>query len=253
MEPRVLPRGGRMLFGGQAKAGKTFVMLNLLRALVLGGEALGRPEWRCRPSRVLFIEKELGPYSLGERLRNIFAQDPPDALGPRFLCMSKPRGFSFSEPASVDWLRRIIKANEIDVLALDPISKLHAWNENDNSDMSRLIGVLEEVQDDRCAIIYSHHFGKPLRGRDAEDWDRLDPYNFRGSSKLGYDDPDALMTFWRRPGRLLATHDSWALDARLTLRHGEQPPDFLLHVNEQANGRVEWRGEPAPRRRRQAE
>jgi hypothetical protein len=240
IEPRILPKGGKMLFGAPTKTGKTFVAINLVKNLLLGTHPWGNKEWSCKPgNKVLFIEREVGPWGMGERLRNIFA-DVPEEIQKEFKIISMPLGLTFSSHDCVLYLKQLCADLGIDVLVLDPLNKLSHFNENDSSDILKLIDALDTVSDGRVATIYSHHFGKPMRGREAQDWDKLDHYNFRGSSRF-VDDADALLTMWRDPGKLVATHDSWKLQVRLTLRHGPSPDDFMFYVNEHNNGAVEYR------------
>lgn len=229
-----------MIFGGTTKTGKTFLALNLIKALLTGKHPWGNKEWSCKSgTKVLFIEREVGPWGMGDRLRNIFA-DVDEATQEAFKIISMPQGLTLSSSDCVQFLKKLNADLGTDVLILDPINKLHHWNENDASDMLRMIDAIDTIADGKIATIYSHHFGKPLRGKEAMDWDRLDHYNFRGSGRL-VDDADALLTVWRRQGKLMATHDSWKLDARLTLRHGPSPDDFMFYVNEHNDGGVEVR------------
>ena len=61
IEPAVLPKGAKMLFGGHAKIGKSFVMLELARSLALGKQPFAAPALRVpSPTKVLLLEQELG-------------------------------------------------------------------------------------------------------------------------------------------------------------------------------------------------
>lgn len=245
VEPRILPKGGKLIFGGTTKTGKTFVALNLIKSLLLGGHPWGNKEWSCQPGKVLFIEREVGPWGMGERLSNIFKGVDPKILEDHFKIITMPRGLSLTSGDCVKYLRQLCIDLATDTLILDPINKLHHWNENDSGDILHLIDALDNIAQGTVAIVYSHHFGKPLRGREAQDWDKLDHYNFRGSSRF-VDDADALLTMWREPGRLVASHDSWKLLGRMTLRHGPSPEDFEFNVNEHDDGAVEYRQGSAP-------
>ena len=240
IEPRILPKGGKLIFGGTTKTGKTFLALNLIKALLTGRHPWGNKEWSCKPgNRVLMIEKEVGPWGMGERLRNIFA-DVDEKTQEAFKIITMPLGLSLSSGECVQHLKALCNDLGTDVIVYDPINKLSHFHENDSSDILRLIDALDTVADGKVASVYSQHFSKPLRGKEAIDWDRLDHYNFRGSSRF-VDDADAILTAWRRQGKLVASHDSWKLDARLTLRHGPSPDDFMFYVNEHNDGGVEVR------------
>lgn len=241
-----------MIFGGPTKTGKTFLALTLIKSLLIGGHPWGNKEWSCKPkNKVLFIEKEVGPWGMGDRLRNIYA-DVDAETQEAFKIISMPLGLTFSSHDCVQYLKKLCNDLGTDVLILDPLNKMSHFNENDSSDILRLIDAIDTVADGKIATVYSQHFSKPVRGDAAKDWDKLDHYNFRGSSRF-VDDADALLTVYRRKGKLVASHDSWKLDARLTLRHGPSPDDFLFYVNEKNDGGVEVRPfepEEKPKRER---
>ena len=240
VEPKILPKGGKMIFGGMTKTGKTFLALNLIKSLLLGTRPWGNKEWSCKPgNKILFIEREVGPWGMGDRLRNIF-KDVDEATQEAFKIITMPLGLSLSSSDCVQYLKKLNQDLGTDVLILDPINKLHHWSENDSSDILKLIDALDTISDGKIATIYSHHFSKTPKGESYKDWDRLDHANFRGSGRF-CDDADALLTVSRRKGKLVATHDSWKLEARLTLRHGPSPEDFMFYVNEHNDGGVEIR------------
>lgn len=243
--PDILPRGGRMALHGQTKVGKTFAFVNLMVSLTLidGGKIFGHPEWRAQKARVLLIDRELGKYTLPKRLRGIIG--PADAqklAGSRVL--SRPLGFNLTDPSCVSWITTFCKDNGIDVVILDPIGRMSMFDLADITSTYRLQDVFDAIQGEKISVIFSVHDKKPPRGRESQNWDPLDVYNARGAGLV--EDADAILGLSRKPGRLVLSHESWALDCRLTLRHGESPGDFVLHVNEHGDGKVLYHGEKAP-------
>lgn len=243
LQPYLLAPGAKLLVGGQAKIGKTFLLLNMIRALVTGEPLFGNPEWVAKPSKVLFVEREVGPYIIGQRVKMVMGGAPSWAVdNEHFQILSQPRGFTLSKSDCMKTLASYADDNGINVVVLDPINKLHHYDENDSSQMLRLVESLEEALDGKRALIMSHHFGKPLRGQDAQGQDRLDPYNFRGSSRL-IDDVENMMTLVRNPGRLVPAWESWSWDVRFSGgRLGPLPEDFKLEFNRLNDGRVYYMG-----------
>lgn len=243
LHPYALCRGSKLVLGGPTKQGKSWILLNIIHALVFGEPLFGNSEWKAQKSRVLLVEREIGPYSIGERIKLVFGACPDWALRDSFGIISKPKGFSLSEPGCAKRLHEIIKGDGYDVCVLDPINKLHHWEENKSTDMLRLVDVLEDIIGERAGLIASHHFGKPPRGRDLENYDPLNPYNMRGSSRL-MDDADEFMIISRLAGRLVKDYESWKLDAAFAGgRHGPQPPPFQIKFNEHGDCKVKWAGE----------
>jgi RecA-family ATPase len=244
--PGLVPKSGKMLFGGAAKIGKSLIMLELARAL---GSGTSPFEWRKftveRPVRVLLIEQEIGEQGLRLRVERIFGAHP-EALRNVYY-VSKDPGLVLSEPSGRERLREYVRAARPEVLFLDPISKFHFYDENDPIEIAKLLKFLDELIEENASrgmsVIFSHHFRKgPATDLQRAGYDPLDPYNFGGSRKW-FDDPDALITLVRQKSFTNPQGErAWELRARIELRHDEPPPDALLHVNEYSNLRVIYQG-----------
>lgn len=58
-------------------------------------------------------------------------------------------------------LREIITRNQLDVVMLDPIAELHELEENDNVQMSKLMGMMRSVaRETKAAVLLLHHASK---------------------------------------------------------------------------------------------
>lgn len=247
IEPAVLPKGGMMLFGGYAKAGKSFVMLELARALALGVRPFGAPALSVpTPTRVLMIEQEIGPWGLQKRAQKIMAGESRELLQANFHGISQVRGLKFDNPDSskivADWVHKV----GAQVLFLDPIGRLHGYDENDASQINRLFHRLEEVleycKDQHLSLVFSHHFGKPIRDpRVKLDDDQLfSPYNFRGSSRW-YDNPDTLVTCNRIPADEAKMWKWWFIKSKWETRQGGEVPEYqVFSINKNNDLRVRY-------------
>lgn len=238
------------MLGGGPKIGKTFVVLAILKACFEGSSLFGKDGQFVRKSRVLLVEREIGPYALADRIRDTFGEQLRE-VGTDFQVLSKPRDFSLSNPRCVSGLTKFCKDEAIDLLLFDPINKLWHGDENNSAEMLRLVDSLEELQDGKIGLVASHHFGKPVRGQGVDKWDSLDSSNFRGSTRL-VDDADTLLMIQRIKGRLSPAWDSWRLKCRMMVRHSGTPEDFFLHFNEVNDRRMVWYAapgsqEPAPK------
>lgn len=221
--------------------------------MVAGEVPFGLPNWEpCKPLKVLLIEKEIGPYMIGDRMASIFRGLPRECTTDRFKIMSRPPGFYLSLADTRNQLKGIVKEEAIDVLLLDPINKLHFFDENDARQGLQLIDAIEQIQGESIGVVYSHHYKKPPRGRDLENYDPLDLYNIRGMARH-VEDADAVLTLDRLPGMIPGSRaeDSWVLEGKIILRHGPSPPDFVLHVNEFDDLRVHYIKERTVPERRQ--
>jgi hypothetical protein len=250
IEPAVLPCGGKLLFGGHAKSGKSFIMLELARSLALGVAPFNCPHLSTpHPVKVAILEQEIGPWGIQKRAKTILAGESRELLQANFHGVSQVRGLKLDTPGTVDFISDFCHKVGAQVLFLDPIGKMHGYDENDAAQISRLFSKIEEIimncKDLNLSIVMSHHFGKPLRDPRVElsDDQMFSPYNFRGSSKW-YDDPDTLVTCNRLPPDRELGHKWWYVKSKWETRQGEGPPEYLtFSVNRDANLRVVYEAE----------
>lgn len=246
IEPFVLPKRGMMLFGGEAKVGKSMVMLELCRALALGEPPFGVPDFLVpEPARVLLIECELGIYGLKDRAGQILKKDLQRLRDSKnFWYVSKDPYLSLSSKQGVEGIVRLVEEVKPNVLCLDPIGKLHTADENSNTEVAKILNRLERIQKtgeaQEMSLVISHHFGKPAKedSRFASASDGLSPYEFRGASKW-FDNPDTLVTM-KRVAEL--KNKAWRLRSRWTLRHGAGRPDILITINKYGTLEARYEG-----------
>ena len=238
----VLPRGAKMLFGGAAKMGKSWMGLSLGRALALGIPLYNIPDFIVpEPVKVLLIEQEVGPHELQQRIKPIFLGDDEEKLKTNFFVLSGFRGFRLDDARAEGFLCEQVHKLGINVVILDPIGKMHFFDESDNSQINRLFHTIDRIlsacTETGLSMVLSHHYGKPVKDPTL-DWDKLDPYNFRGASKF-YDDPDTLVTGFRQDG---PNENCWRIRTRWILRHAPPMPDNTLKFNYGGDLRVKTSG-----------
>jgi RecA-family ATPase len=72
----LLPKRGVLLFGGLEKIGKSFIGLEVARALSTGTPLFGYPDFVVEEkARVLLVEMEVGEYGLQDRTRAVFGKE----------------------------------------------------------------------------------------------------------------------------------------------------------------------------------
>ena len=246
--PAVLPRSGKMLFGGQAKIGKSHLMMELARSLATASTPFCYPGFQVsEPARVLILEQELGEYGLQKRARLAYFGCHEETLRENLWYVSKNPDLKLDDALGQKIIRGLLDQVRPNVLILDPISKFHTSDENSNSDIARLLSeidrLISEYSDLGLAVILSHHFGKPIRDP-RYMVDPLDPYNFRGSSNW-YGDMDTLATV-HRMGQLSSAldYEAWRIRTRWISRHGEAPTrELLMSVNRYRDLRVRYERE----------
>ncbi len=165
------------VIGGPPKTNKTYLALDLALSVASSTAALGR-----------FTVHDPGPVLI------YMAEDAEAAIKERLSALCRHRGLEL--PAvplyvitastlrldlSTDQRRLldVLAAYQPTLLVLDPLVRLHALNENDAGEISRLLGYLRELQRSRhCSLLLVHHTrkggsgsGQHLRGSgDIHAW-----------------------------------------------------------------------------------
>jgi len=124
----------------------------------------------------------------------------------------------------VELFERDIEDYRPNIVALDPISKFHTGEENDNTTVARLADTLDRFvaryKQENLSFILSHHFRKPQMG-EGRVVDPLSPHNFRGAGRW-FAEADTVTTFHRPepPSDTVRGTPGWRVRSRWTLRHG---------------------------------
>ncbi len=194
-----------MILGAPPKSYKSLLALNLVYDLASGLDPLSGLE--TAPKRILYIEQEIGLYSLSRRMAQIAGAADGGAraaaLAGENLHFHSGRGLMLSGSE----IRSVIGAAKPDIIVLDPLRKFHAFDENKSEDALRVNQLIQSVQGESGVIII-HHAGKRKEGRPALDFE-----NLRGSSEF-FADCDSALMLQRQPN---------GLTVQPVLRHGPEP------------------------------
>jgi RecA-family ATPase len=157
------------VIGGQWKAWKTWLELELAIAIVTGRDAFGRfpvPD----PGPVILVLEESGREALHRRLGALArgnAIAPVDLVDLHFSSNRRVR------LDDLEWqkrLREAVETIEPRAVFLDPLARMKApgRNENEQMEMAPLLDFMRFLRDEGgCAVVFVHHTGhegKHLRG-----------------------------------------------------------------------------------------
>ena len=202
-----LPRSTVGLLVAEGGTGKTMLALRLAMAVAGGRDLFGIP---TRQGKAVLLGLEDPEDVLRRRTKSIYdaeaeefdaAKGSAHLYGPsyvtygnnlrqRFIC----RSLVGSELHLVrtgsggveqgEWIERLTDAlkdvGQVELLVLDPLSRLHGLEENDSSVGTALINAAERIaQEIGCAVLITHHTGKDNSRKRATD-----SYAARGTSAL---------------------------------------------------------------------
>ncbi len=168
LEPEVIPgvlrQGHKMMVSAASKAGKSFLMTELAVALSEGLDWLG---FKCRKSRVLYVNFEIDAPSFMHRVKDVFSAYGTSASGNN-LQIWNLRGKSMSMSSNEEkkgfdskLIKRVVKDGHYDAIIIDPIYKVLDGDENSASDIRKFCNSLDLVCEmTGCCAIYVHHHSK---------------------------------------------------------------------------------------------
>jgi len=174
---KIIGVGEKAMIAGSSKAGKTITLINLAKAVSEGTQWLG---FQCFQGKVLYLNFELSPARLRERLSAMGGvNENVDFLNFR------------GSDVTWEWLKKNLEEikGSYKLIILDPIYKmLGDLNENDNSEVAKLLNHIEQIATRMgAATIFAHHFSK---GNKAFS-NQLDRASGAGTWAR---DPDAIIT-----------------------------------------------------------
>lgn len=146
----LIPRDGLALLVGRPKSGKSFMLLQLARAVSEGKPFLGKSTQM--PRRVLYLALEDGERRIHKRLQAISWR--PTKVD--FVC----EGFGLSDDG-IAWLRE--RSKDVGMIIIDTLNTASQgrFDENDNAEMGDLFRKLGEIaHGSQIPIIISHHAKK---------------------------------------------------------------------------------------------
>ena len=183
----VLRIGHKMLLSGPSKAGKSFLLINLCICLSEGWPWLG---FKCRRSRVLYVNLELDDASCFNRFADMysaFERRGYRGVNMRDIDVWNLRGLAQPMDKLLPKLVRRVKKRNIDVVVVDPIYKVQSGDENSAGEMAQFSNLFDALaREGECSVIYCHHHSKGFQGG-KRSIDRAS-----GSGVFGRD-PDAIL------------------------------------------------------------
>lgn len=211
-----------MQITGQTKHNKSFFVTNLALSLASGMPLNIRdPDGPVFPvykkNRVLYMENEIGDFSLHDRLTKRVVTDEERTV-PLYI-RTRDLHLKLDTDAGYEALSKEIIATQPDVVILDPLARFHNAEENDEQAMGKILDQMKKWLDAfGISLIFVHHKGIP-----NADAPRHGSYSGRGSSKIG-DSVDTTIEVTRCPG----DKKTPILELRFELRNAPDPETHWL-------------------------
>ena len=218
----LLREGHKMLISGPSKAGKSYMLIELVIAVAEGRKWLN---WQCSQGRVLYINLELDRASCLHRFSDVYRELgwKPGHLKDIDIWNLRGRSVPMDKLAPM-LIRRAAKHN-YKAIIIDPIYKVITGDENSADQMAQFCNQFDKVCTELgCAVIYCHHHSKGAQG-DKKAIDRA------SGSGVFARDPDAVIDLIQleTTEELMAQQENKGLCAACRSfleKHLEEEPDL---------------------------
>lgn len=232
----VLPLKGKMVLGGDPKANKSYIALNIGLDLAQGKNIFsamyksGTPVLPVtRRHSVLYVEQEIGERGLRERLKPMVAT-PGDIP---FYIKTRDMGMRMDTPQGRTAIQAEIEQCRPEVVILDPLAKFHLSDENSAQQMGAIMRVGDHwVENYNVAIVYIHHTSKENFEHVRRGGARL-----RGSSVI-FADVDTFIEVSRKSA---AHHKEPVIELGFEVRQAE--PLHPIFIKRLSSGLCEYLGD----------
>ena len=180
----ILRKGHKMLVAGPSKVGKSYLLQGLCVAVADGREWLG---FKCRKSKVAYVNLEIDKYSCLNRVREIYAAMGRELETEGNLVIWSLTGHTAPLDEMCDDLISDIQKYGYELVVLDPAYKILMGDENNATEMSRFFGELDKIcKETGAAVILCHHHSKGYQAN-KRSMDRA------SGSGVFARDPDAIL------------------------------------------------------------
>lgn len=168
---KVLIRGGIHFLSAPSSGGKSWVALDLCRAMTTGGQWLGRD---IPSGAVLYVDEEMGGQQAKDRTRRLRYQ-----RGTPFYYLGK-QGIKLHDPADVAFVCQECRSRSISLVVLDTLSGVRpGLKENEAEHVSQLRTVFNQIVATGATLLVLHHDRKGKADEDQPEHERM-----RGSGDL---------------------------------------------------------------------
>lgn len=232
----VLRVGHKMLLAAPSKAGKSFLLMELVICIAEGIPWLGL---KCKQGKVLYVNLELDSASCEHRFVELYKGLGIEPKNKGNIIIWNLRGRAVPMNKLTPSAIRRFKNENLAAIIIDPIYKVITGDENNATEMSVFCSYFDRLAlDCNCSVIYCHHHSKGATSKYANAVDRS------SGSGVFARDPDAILDLTQlNPGNRLEDYkkltgtenDPTAWEMSATLREFKPMPykrlwfDYPVH------------------------
>lgn len=172
----LIRRRDKILISGPQKSYKTWIALDLARALIQQRPFLNRPEWIATEQHtILYVQEEGSEEAWDQRVNSL---QLPEDIADEFISLHR-HGVRFTDSSSIDAVISICREDNVDAVFFDPLQRMTPGiDENDSSATGIVWDEVFRLQFavPNLIVVVVHHANKT---------ERLNWESVRGSSRHG--------------------------------------------------------------------
>ena len=151
----MIPRPSIVVLEGAPKVGKSFLALQIAKAVAEGAELGGRP---CKQARVLYLilEDEITWYDRMMKLIKVGYTFPPMLFMPQPFHRDKPFVQHIVAPETQRWLSGMLREADPEMVVIDPLREIHTLDEQDSTQMKIVGDALVTIFHGRTMFVLHH-------------------------------------------------------------------------------------------------
>ena len=159
-----IPSAGLVYITAPPAFGKTWVVLDLMRACLTGTPWLGR--YPVDKTPVMYLDEEMGVARVLPRIQKIGIPRNSDLL------YTNREGVKLDDKAHRAQICDTVKKYGIRIIVVDSLTRVHGLDEGSNKEMARLYGFMREIMDAGATLVICHHDRKGGQGDSSVGHDR---------------------------------------------------------------------------------
>lgn len=214
---KLIPKGITLLTGA-SRSYKTFIIQSMTIAISQGLPFLDT--FGTKQSNVLVVDEENSRGILRKRYR---ALNAPEKLPIYFYSMENMK---IDNDADVMKIRNFCEKNNVSVVIIDSLVRVHSANENSADEMSRALKQLNMLTNKGISVILIHHHRKQQQGQRNASFESI-----RGSSDI-FAFVDCHIGVDRKEDTIILLQDK--------LRTDEEMGAFTVRKHKGANGAISF-------------
>lgn len=159
-----IPAGGLVYITAPPAFGKTWVVLDLIRACLTGGKWLQRYQVERTP--VMYLDEEMGVARVLPRIQKLGIPRNSELL------YANREGVKLDNQKHREQMCDTIRKYGVKLVVVDSLTRIHNLDEASNRDMARLYSFMREIMDVGATLVVCHHDRKGGQGDSGVGHDR---------------------------------------------------------------------------------